>query len=196
MDLFLQGGDDHHGQPAKGPARQHVRGIMSAHDHAGEAHQQREQDAQPGGPLRFYFGRQRAVSGDGVGGMAAGEGIALGGNIVNIRRIVHRTVQLDFRVVKVGPPPEDDVFDHQAPAGPHQHGQTDFFGHALVQAPIEEAEQQEQKDRFPERREKGNDGNGALREDGLQPFHQAYFPGKSKGVAGQGQWMSRSLRWI
>ena len=181
-----QPGHQQHHDQAQGPAAEHVGRIVGAHYHPGKAHQQRQQNGQhPEEPVLLFVGGQGAVEGHGAGGVAAGEGIALGRHVHDVGVRLDLAQQLDFVAGKIGPQPQGDVLDHRVPHAGHQHVHAHILAEFLVPAPVQKAHDQHQKQLFPKggetaqnREQRSLAANGAL-----QPLHQADLPVEEEIVA-------------
>ena len=146
----------------------------------GEAHQQRQQHRRQlqQGP-RTAEG-QASVSRDGGGAVAAGEGIALRRQVIDIRLRLHRLEAADRGMVAVWAAAEDHVLDH----GIEYRGRGQVHAQEppvfLVITPVKEADDPHHRQLLSKHGDQGGQGHGGGAHMRLQPLRQGDFPGKEK----------------
>ena len=117
--------------------------------------------------------------------MLAREGVALGGNIVEIGIGSDRASEADLLMNHVRPETQDGVFDHRRPYADHHDHNAGPFGCALVITPVQEAQQQKHEGFLAEKGKPGENRDEGIGQAVLQPCHQVDFPGEGESVAGE-----------
>lgn len=175
---------DHHTDQAQKPPRQHVRGIVRANHKPRNAREQRNHNGKHSHPPFAQIAPQGAEHGRRVGRMPAGKGIALRRDVVDVRVRFYDAQDPDALVVEVWSAPQGNVLKHGVPGQAHNGTHAHRPAQLLVIAPVYETDNQNQHQFLSKRGEEGQNRNPRAADAGLEPFHQAHFPGKEKSVAG------------
>ena len=115
--------------------------------------------------------------------MTAREREALCRNVVQIRVRFHRTEDLDARIVEIRTAPYEDILHHRVPDVDYKNIHTDVFSEFLIQTPVKESEDRNQRQLLPKRRKLRDHIDEPARKHTLKPLHELHFPIKIENIS-------------
>ena len=157
---------------------------MRTHADSGNADQQRQEDRKDRQPFFPELHPQAAIGGDSIGRVSAGKRKSLGRDIHFILVRLHLAQDMNAFMIEIGAAPQKNILDHRIPDKAHKHIEADAFPDALIPAPVQIAQKQDQQQFLSKRGTEGNNAQACAAQMVLNPLHQADFPGKKECASG------------